>query len=412
MRAIVRSFNLAALTVLAFLIVQMGWAAVVVTANKGTDFYSYYVAANALRRGQDIYNLDAADWQSLTNEAGVPHYAPPYLYPPLTALLVSPLIILPPRHAFAVWSALNALVLLAAALLLSQMVAGCWVDPLIFIGLAGYVPALTTVYAGQVNLFVLLAVVAYLYAFIRKHTIGAGLALAAGVMLKPIPATLGAHALWRRQTRVVLALFIGLVLIALLTLPAIGIKPYKAYLYNSLHLAGLTQVGPPGTYPPNQGLSGFFGRLLTHHPYGGTLADDPALARTLTLAASLALIVATALLSWPYQPSRETFCLEAGLVIVTTHLVAPLSWYHHMVLAFVALAAAWQAAPAHRPFDPVRAVILVAYVLINLQGLLWHQLSGHTAFLSLATYGALILWALLAWQIIQRKWQTPRTISR
>ena len=403
---------LSTLTILAFLIVQISWATAVVMANKGTDFYLYYLAARAFKQGQDVYNLDAADWQHLAAKAGVPHYAPPYRYPPLAAVLVSPLIILPPRHAFAIWGVLNALALLATALLLSQVVAGRWVDPLIFVGLAGYVPALTTVYAGQVNLFVLLAVAVYIYAFIRGHAIGAGLALATGVMLKPIPATLGVHALWRRQPRIVLTLFIGLVLLALLSLPVIDIEPYKAYVYNSLHLAGLAQMGTPGTYPPNQGLSGFFGRLLTRHPYGGALADAPSLARTLTLAASFALITATAVLCWPHQPLRELFCLEVGLVIIATHLIAPISWYHHMALAFVALAAAWQAAPANRPFSRVRAIIFIAYVLINLQGLLWHQLTGHTALLSLGTYGLLILWGLLAWQIVQRKWQTPRTISQ
>lgn len=404
--------HLSTLTVLAFLIVQIGWATAVVMANKGMDFYLYYLAANALRQRQDIYTLDAADWQHLAAKAGVPHYVTPYRYPPLAAVLVQPLTIFPPRHAFAAWSALNALALLAAALLLSQMVTSRWVDSLIFIGLAGYVPALTTIYAGQVNLFVLLAVVAYLYAFVRGHAIGAGLALAAGIMLKPIPATLGAHAFWRRHPRIVMALLIGLVLLALLTVPVIGIEPYKAYVYNSLHLAGLAQMGAPGTYPPNQGLSGFFGRLLTHHPYGGALADDPALARTLTLAVSFALITATVVLCWPHQPLRELFCLEVGLVIVATHLVAPTSWYHHMALAFVALAAAWQAAPATRPFSWVREIIIAAYVLINLQGLLWHQLTGQTTLLSLGTYGLLILWGLLAWQIVQRKWKTLRTISQ
>ncbi|MCS7287391.1 MAG: DUF2029 domain-containing protein [Anaerolineae bacterium] len=219
--------------VLAFLTVEIGWAAVVVMANKGTDFYLYYLAAEALKRGLDIYGLDNTAWQQLAIEVGVPHYAPPYRYPPLIATMIEPLTLLPPRHAFAVWCGANALLLLATAFLLSRWIAGQWVAPWIFIGLAGYVPVLTTVYAGQVNLFVFLSVVAYLFAFTRGRLAGAGLALATGIMLKPIPAPLALHAAWKFQARIVLWLFIGLVLLGLITIPFIGLKPIRLTLVSS-----------------------------------------------------------------------------------------------------------------------------------------------------------------------------------
>ncbi|MCS7287392.1 MAG: hypothetical protein NZ653_09690 [Anaerolineae bacterium] len=89
--------------------------------------------------------------------------------------------------------------------------------------------------------------------------------------------------------------------------------------------------------------------------------------------------------------------------MVTTHLIAPVSWFHHMALAFVALLVAWQFASGWE-----RVFILLAYALMNLQGLFWHQLVGYTLLLSLGTYGLLILWGVLAWQIVKRGRQLHR----
>lgn len=387
-----------ALVVLIFLAVEAGWATAIVMANKGTDFYLYYLAAEALKRGWDIYSLYPGEWQRLAIEVKVPHYVTPYLYPPLLATLIQPLTLLPPRYAFAVWSGINVLIVLITAFLLSRWLTCRWVAPWIFIGLAGYVPVLTTVYAGQVNLFVLLAVVAYLYALDRDCLGGAGLALAAGVMFKPIPIALAFHAVWKRRFRIILWLLVGVIVLVLITLPAIGWRPYQSYVRHSLSLAGLTRMGEPGVYPPNQALSGFFGRLLTYHEFGGSLTDSPALAKALTLIFSFVLVLATGALCWPERISKDLFALEAGLVIVTTHLITPTGWFHHLALAFVAFAVAWRSASSRE-----RLFLLIAYTLVNVQGLFWHQLVGHTALLSLGTYGLLILWGVLAWRITRTK---------
>lgn len=390
--------HILALIVLIFLAVEVGWAVGVVVANKGTDFYLYYLAAEALKRGWDIYSLYPAEWQQLAIEMKVPHYVTPYLYPPLLATLIQPLTLLPPRYAFAIWSGINVLTVLITALLLSRWLTYRWVAPWIFIGLAGYVPVLTTVYAGQVNLFVLLAVVAYLYALDRDCLGVAGLALAAGIALKPIPMALAFHTAWKRRFRILLWLLIGLLILVLIPFPATGWRPYQAYIRHSLSLAGLTRMGEPGAYPPNQALSGFFGRLLTYHEFGGSLTDNPALAKALTLVFSSVLILATGALCWPERSSKYLFALEAGLVIVTAHLIAPTGWFHHLALAFVAFTVAWHSASRWE-----QLFLLIAYALVNLQGLFWHQLVGHTALLSLGTYGLLILWGLLAWRITRTK---------
>src|SRR6478609_9939920 len=58
----------------------------------GVDFHVYYQVAQVLRRGQDIY------------AAGI---SPPYVYPPLLAMLVTPISLLPVDAATILWKLLQ-----------------------------------------------------------------------------------------------------------------------------------------------------------------------------------------------------------------------------------------------------------------------------------------------------------------
>jgi len=81
-------------------------------------------------------------------------------------------------------------------------------------------------------------------------------------------------------------------------------------------------------------------------------------------------------------------------------LVTPTTWYHLLILLavpFVALLIGWQVGALGRG-----ALILVgvAYLLVDTQGLLWHRLEPWPALTSLGTCGMVILWGLLAQQLL------------
>jgi hypothetical protein len=73
----------------------------------GVDFHVYYQTAQALTRGENIY------------QTGV---SPPYVYPPLLAMLVTPLTALSPTAATILWKLLQHVCLLISGWLLVRLV--------------------------------------------------------------------------------------------------------------------------------------------------------------------------------------------------------------------------------------------------------------------------------------------------
>lgn len=115
----------------------------------------YYLAAYGFAHGADVYG--EVDWARLAQETHVTNYAPPYRYPPLTAQLVWPLTMLSPRLAALIWLSASALVFIASAWLLGRSSRSPFGVTLALVLLLFFVPPLTTLHAGQVNGFLLLA---------------------------------------------------------------------------------------------------------------------------------------------------------------------------------------------------------------------------------------------------------------
>ena len=370
---------------IACVVLHAGIAAWAVVGNQGVDFSVYYLAAKALRQGVNIYTLTDADFAALARAYDVQRYAPPYPYPPLIAGIVSLLAPLPVRGALMVWNAASVLAVLVTGLLLSRGRSRRWIDPMVFGALALFGPIWTTLYAGQANNFVLLSLALYVAQW--GSTMLSGCALAFGLMLKPLAAPLLVHLVWRRDWPRLIGVGVGLAGILLVSLPLTGTQSVFDYLRHVPQLGLQRLASVPVTYPPNQSLLGCLGRLL---------GDAPALARALWLGCSVLLCVGVALLArGTLQSHNQRFGLESGLVLITAVLVVPIGWYHHGVVAMLAIVLVWQSARART----VRAVVATAFTLIGAQGLLWHRLQGHPWLLSLGTYGLLLLYGVTAREI-------------
>ena len=367
------------------LAIHAGIAIWAVAINQGVDFSVYYLAAKALRQGRNIYTLSDADFAALAREYDVPRYAPPYPYPPLIAGLVG---------LFATWSAGTALLVWSGAsvgaawlsgLLLSRRCSRRWIDPTVFGALALFGPIWTTLYAGQANTFVLLALAFYVA---LPGALASGCALAVGLLLKPLAAPLIVHLVWRRDWQRLAGVALGLAAVLLLSLPLTGWQSLFDYLRH-VPQVGLQRLGSaPVTYPPNQSLLGCFGRLL---------AGVPSRARPLWLVSSAALCLGVAMLTRGVSAARgERFTLETGLVLITGVLVVPIGWYHHGVVALLAIVSVWRSTRARA----ARIVVAIAFVAICAQGVLWHKLQSQPWLLSLGTYGLLLLYAVVARELL------------
>lgn len=87
------------------------------------DFGAYYLAARALSNGESPFDAQVA--ARLAAGEGITHHSP-YIYPPLLALVLRPLAVLPYAVAAAVWFVLSAGALLAALWLLRPVVQLPW----------------------------------------------------------------------------------------------------------------------------------------------------------------------------------------------------------------------------------------------------------------------------------------------
>ncbi len=400
-----RRSHLPRMVLIGFLLVH-GAAGLWTTLNqRGVDFAVYYLAAKALPSGTNLYTLTEADWTSLATQYHVPEVTPPYRYSPLTAGILSLFAGLPYPAALLVWSALSIGATLLSGFVLSHILSQRRIDPLVLAALTLYVPILTTVYAGQINTFVLLGLALYV-AFAQRRPLASGVSLAAGIMLKPLAAPLIVHLAWRREWRQIAAVAAGLIMMAGLSIALTGLLTNLDYLANAGQLSTVSVDAGPVTYPPNQSVFGFFGRLLTPNEYGAALADNAPLARLLSIAVAGVLLIGVAALTWPRPGGAGAFAPETGLVLVTTNLIFPVSWYHHVVISIIPLLLAWYGARARAE----RLWLLAAFALIDAQGVLWHRFEGHTLLLSLGTYGLLIIYAVTA-TLVYRSKKNPASLS-
>lgn len=386
----------AVLTMLGFLMVQAVCLTWTTRGIFGEDFAVYYLASRALQQGRNIYTLSDADWAALAAAAQVVAYQEPYLYPPLIAGVLRPIAPLPFTTALLLWRIGTIGALLVTALCLSQFLRQRWVDPLVFAGAAFFIPALTTLYAGQANTLVLAALAAWLLLDQRHRVWWSGIALAFSLLIKPLSIALAVYLVWRRAWKRLAALVVGIAIGGGVMLIVAGLPANLDYLHSIFAVI----PSSPTAYPPNQSVFGFFARLLTTNEYAPALANLPAVGYALALFAAGALILLAAYLTWPRR-RPDTFALGAGLVLVTFSLIAPASWYHHAVIDLIPLLLAWFATSSRT----ARGVLLMAYVLIDVQGLFWKAFEGQTLLLSLGLYGLLLIYAVLVWLL----WLRPVT---
>ena len=293
----------------------------------GVDFHVYYQAGLALSRGEDIYGGAIS---------------PPYVYPPLLALLVVPLTFLPVTTATIIWKVLQHVCLVTVGgLLVSMLPAGrrALTVGVLCLGLLT-VAVQEEIQVGESNSLVLLLVVGAIWLVARggnyklritNYELGAGLLLGLAVSIKVLPVLVVAFFLWRGPRRVgvvAVASFVALQLVTLAVTPA-------TLNYWLVEFPGL--FGQAFPFPDNQSINAFISRAV--------LPDDPNLpamrivkaegARPiLTWGLNLLVMAGATFVLWRSRNVHEgkvVLFLQVGLVMLTTFLVSGSTWLHHLV---------------------------------------------------------------------------------
>jgi alpha-1,2-mannosyltransferase len=330
----------------------------------GLDFHVYYQAALVLRRGEDIYR------------AGI---SPLYIYPPLLAMLVTPLSLLPITAATILWKILQHIwLLLAGGLLVSLLPRRSRLLATGVLLLGGLTaPLQSEIELGESNSLILVLIAGALWLMVQGDLLRhggpasragiSGLLLAIAASIKVLPLLLIAYVGWR-GSRVAAATAIS----GFLALQALQLLLTPLTLdYWLREFPGL--FGQAFPYFENQSFNAAIARALLPGFDPGLpspqLADGAALRPALTWLANGALLLATiAVLAraarWPAlaAPPAPHLLAQAGLVLITTHLISGSTWLHHLVdlaVPLIALLAVsdWGVTAGYRSLITRRAVV-------------------------------------------------------
>lgn len=382
----------------ALVLLYTGWIGYQWVRDYLIDFNVYYLAAYGFTHGFDVYGMggdyrgaDRPAWEALAAAADVEVWTAPYRYPPLTAQLVLPLLGFSEQVAGMIWLVLTAAAFVAAAWWLGRL----WRQPegpgIVYLLTLGFVPTLTTLHAGQVNGFVLLALVAGLAGLAYRNQVLAGVALAVATLLKLVPLALCLYLGWRRQWVAAAACAVALGVL-LLTAP-ITLAPdvLARYAENFFAVSERTLHATAA----NQGISGFWARGLQ----GWASAETIYLCYVVSV---LVVLVGTLVLCWPPRGLPAFWPLEYSLILCTLMLIPPYTWYHMLVLLLIPLVVVveylWRGAQW-----ALLGVVIAAYLVNSLHGLIYHAYA-HTRWFSSIPFGfVVLLWGLLAWMIVRER---------
>ena len=207
------------LLVAGLVVLYTGWIGYVIHYNKTIDFYVYYTGGLIARQGLDVFELTNREYADL---GGFPGYSDDQIcyadrYPPFFRAGMVPFTLLAPRLAAVVWVSASALAMMISAWLLSRTFHTSHSEVAMLVLAGSSVPALATLHAGQVNIFVLLSLALALFAYKRDRPVWAGLGLGASVLLKLTPIALVVYMFWRRQYKLALTALL-VVVVAILNL--------------------------------------------------------------------------------------------------------------------------------------------------------------------------------------------------
>ncbi|ANZ40820.1 hypothetical protein BBK82_37380 [Lentzea guizhouensis] len=280
--------------------VLFGLIAWVLRLPLGLDSAVYRSGALAVLTGEPLYERLAAtpDWAVDL----------PFTYPPIAAVLFTPLAVLPTQSAWAVF-AVSAALGVGAVL---RWTTGRAASPLLFVVAFSLEPVWRTVGYGQINVLLMAVVV---FAVLRPSRFsGVLVGVAAAVKLTPLIFVL--HLLVTGRTKDAgraLATFGGLQLLGFLLLPGDSVRYWGSAVFHGNNATG------NGWYT-NQSISGAVQRLT------GGAGWAPVLVAVL----GGCCVTAAAVLARRAHLRGEAL----GALLVTAFcgvLVSPISWTHHWV---------------------------------------------------------------------------------
>ncbi len=277
------------------------------------DLRVYHLAVQDMVNGRDIY-LTSTPGDNLK-----------FIYPPIAAILMTPLLLGPYVMWQVIWTILGTAALISV-LRRVRVPRGIVLGIVAAALVLAMEPIRTTVGYGQVNTMLMAFVVIDLLPDDperpRRIPRGALIGLAAAIKLTPLLFVVFAVLIWKRRLAIVAALSFGFfTLIGALLQPSQSVQFWTSLGKGEVNTAGPIYVG-------NQSITGALTRWF---------AEDRTTIIVALLTGFAIAGLATLVAAWWWRRGEQVFAV--GLVGLATCLASPLSWTHHHVWAVILLVA-------------------------------------------------------------------------
>jgi alpha-1,2-mannosyltransferase len=278
------------------------------------DLDAYLAAGRAVWRGQPLYAT------FLNHPFPDPALRPAYIYPPIFALLVAPLALLPKAAANVAWLLIGQGALAAALIItLRWLRPSAWALTAILCATLTFYPVWIDAVQGQANLLVLLLVTAGIAGIVQgRPKFAAALGVAAALKLTPL--LLLAWLMLDRRIREAVWMLGGFIAV---TAAAALWRFDDTVIFFRQVLPALAQ----GTaIYANQSLHGVIARIATVNPYTQPWAVLP-------WVALLPAILTVALIAlWSWRTRGQPAVLRAAAFLPLLPLASSVTWPHHLVI--------------------------------------------------------------------------------
>ena len=362
---------IAAVLIAAAFVVAVIYPLVQVLNRRCLDLPSYYIAGKLALSGRNPYNPMELRMTAQALGMGILVYF--YIYFPMLALIFMPLSLLDYQTVQIGWFLLSQTFFWLSPVLLCAIDAACRppgvpadkrrITALIILLCLSY-PLVSNFVNGQVNTLILFLLCAFILQLIRGSDVQAGVLLAIVAMIKPQPLILFPYLVLKRRFRAAMAALAAFVLGTAATASVIGWSNFRYYLREVLPTFNMVQTSFPPILiyaPPNQSIHGFLFRLMHSTEYSRGFGQWPHLIRP---AATALVVLVLCVSAWAMirrqdgtrsQPDRlplkhagkgagpaanpaqaQRMFRECAFLIVTSILLSPITWDHHLVTLGIA----------------------------------------------------------------------------
>jgi alpha-1,2-mannosyltransferase len=278
------------------------------------DFDAYLNAARDIVHGQPLYA------EFLHHPFPDPTLRPAYIYPPIFALLVAPLGLLPDTLAGVVWMAMGqASLAVAVVVVLRWLRPASWAVTALLCATLTFYPLWVDAVQGQANLLILLLVTIGIAGILRgTPALGAAIGIAAALKLTPL--LLVAWLLLDRRFRAAAFVLGGF---AMVTAAGALFRFQDTIVFFAQVLPALAR----GTAVyANQSLGGVVDRIASPNPYTQPWISFPGV---LLLPALAAILLAG---WWWWRMRGQPAPARCVAFIPLIPLLSSVTWAHHLVI--------------------------------------------------------------------------------